>query len=239
MKQCPHCSKTYTDDSLNFCLEDGSPLVPTTVATTTAAATAPEIPSQATVVMERPAPRRKSRAWIWILGILVVVGVVAVSVIGLVAYRLNAERTRVDVATPANSATPKPSAAPKRIPSPSPSASVWSLPETPATPDAEDADEVTPISWSTAAANFKTDVGRKYRFECPPNGTAQAVWGSDIYTADSSICTAAVHAGVIDLEDGGEVTVEFRPGRSIYGSTTRNGIKSSNYGEYPHSIVVR
>ncbi len=27
MKQCPRCSKTYTDENLNFCLEDGELLV--------------------------------------------------------------------------------------------------------------------------------------------------------------------------------------------------------------------
>ena len=65
------------------------------------------------------------------------------------------------------------------------------------------------------------------------------IWGVDVYTADSSICTAAVHAGIITMEEGGEVTVEFRPGRAVYGSTTRNGITSKNFGEYPHSFVVR
>ena len=28
MKRCPTCTRTYTDPSLNFCLEDGTPLVP-------------------------------------------------------------------------------------------------------------------------------------------------------------------------------------------------------------------
>src|SRR5213078_3004234 len=27
MKRCPNCHRTYTDDALNFCLEDGTPLV--------------------------------------------------------------------------------------------------------------------------------------------------------------------------------------------------------------------
>jgi len=27
MKRCPNCSRTYTDDSLSFCLEDGTPLL--------------------------------------------------------------------------------------------------------------------------------------------------------------------------------------------------------------------
>src|ERR1044071_7725298 len=28
MKRCPTCDRTYTDPSLNFCLEDGTPLAP-------------------------------------------------------------------------------------------------------------------------------------------------------------------------------------------------------------------
>src|SRR5436189_5522779 len=27
MKQCPHCRRTYTDESLNYCLDDGAELV--------------------------------------------------------------------------------------------------------------------------------------------------------------------------------------------------------------------
>src|SRR6267378_3902647 len=27
MKRCPNCNRTYTDEALNFCLEDGTPLV--------------------------------------------------------------------------------------------------------------------------------------------------------------------------------------------------------------------
>ena len=76
-----------------------------------------------------------------------------------------------------------------------------------------------------------------YRFECPPDGSESAIWGNDIYTADSSICTAAVHAGVITFEKGGTVTIEFRPGRQIYGSTERNGVTSHTFGEYPRSFV--
>jgi hypothetical protein len=30
MKRCPKCQNTYTDDSLNYCLQDGTPLVPET-----------------------------------------------------------------------------------------------------------------------------------------------------------------------------------------------------------------
>jgi hypothetical protein len=97
--------------------------------------------------------------------------------------------------------------------------------------------DTTPIGWDTSAADFKGEAGRTYRFSCPSDGTAQAVYGSDIYTDDSSICTAAVHAGIISIEQGGAVTIEIRPGRSTYGSTIRHGIKSMNFGEYGRSFV--
>jgi hypothetical protein len=41
------------------------------------------------------------------------------------------------------------------------------------------------------------------------------------------------------LDQGGDITIEFKPGRLVYGSTTRNGITSVTYGQYPHSFVVR
>jgi hypothetical protein len=98
---------------------------------------------------------------------------------------------------------------------------------------------VIPILWNTSAVQFKPDVGNTYTFECPKNGTASIAWGSDVYTADSSICTAAVHAGKITLDAGGQVTIEMRPGRSAYGGTLRNGITSQTYGSYPNSFVFR
>jgi len=108
MKRCPSCNRTYTDLSLNFCLEDGTPLV-------TAGPSAPdpnatvrypgakdtseppptEIYRPAPAVTPRPAvppsptpqqwspmppavPRKKSNAVWWILG-----GLAAVLVIGV------------------------------------------------------------------------------------------------------------------------------------------------------------
>lgn len=46
MKRCPSCNNTYTDDSLSFCIDDGSPLVPD----------APELESQPTAILGDPPP---------------------------------------------------------------------------------------------------------------------------------------------------------------------------------------
>jgi hypothetical protein len=102
-----------------------------------------------------------------------------------------------------------------------------------------DSEDVTPIAWDTTPSAFKGEEGQIYTFRCPEMGSAQTIYGSDIYTDYSSICTAAVHAGLISLARGGVVTIEFRPGRSIYGSTTRHGIKSNTAGEYRRSFGVR
>jgi outer membrane protein OmpA-like peptidoglycan-associated protein len=57
----------------------------------------------------------------------------------------------------------------------------------------------------------------------------------DVYTADSGICRAAAHAGVIG-RSGGQVTVFPEPGRHAYAGVTRNGIRSANFTQYPSSF---
>ncbi len=62
-----------------------------------------------------------------------------------------------------------------------------------------------------------------------------SVWGTDVYTYDSSICHAAVHAGIIKAE-GGPVTVYPQPGRISYDGEERNGVSSRDYGHYDRSF---
>ena len=235
MKFCPKCSETFSDETLRFCLTDGTQLrdlanpptvlMPTEVSTPTA-------------VIPRTGNNR--RAIFWIMGALafLAIGGVLVAALVVYAYRLGRESAREERMQNANTLVPH--VTPSRSASPAPTRSMnETTPETSPADTDSDIDEVTSISWTTAAVGFKKDIGQTYRFHCPEKGTPGVIWGSDIYTADSSICTAAVHAGVITLEEGGDVTIEFKPGRSIYGSTTRNGITSNTFGEYPNSFVVR
>ncbi len=88
MKICPRCQKTYSDDGLNFCLDDGAVLTQSAVvdqslpATVFLNQTPPTNPNQpfgsqsgAPSGWNNPnqfsmQPPKKSRAWIWVLGIL-------------------------------------------------------------------------------------------------------------------------------------------------------------------------
>ncbi len=71
---------------------------------------------------------------------------------------------------------------------------------------------------------------------CPAGRTAGAVWGSGPYTADSDICTAAVHAGVLGPE-GGEVTVRREAGQASYEGGSANGVTTSSWGSFGASIA--
>ncbi|XP_077307141.1 cysteine-rich secretory protein LCCL domain-containing 2-like [Lithobates pipiens] len=70
--------------------------------------------------------------------------------------------------------------------------------------------------------------------ECQVNGGT--VWGTDVYTDDSSICKAAIHAGILG-NTGGLVTVEKTPGQQSYSGSARNGVTTNNYGSWPGSFV--
>jgi len=102
-----------------------------------------------------------------------------------------------------------------------------------------EAEDQTSVLWNTSASMISFEAGKTYKFKCPTNGKESAVWGTDIYTLDSSICNAAVHASKLASDTGGSVTIELRPGESSYKGSTRNGIKSSDYGQYPSSFVVK
>jgi hypothetical protein len=222
MKKCLKCNRNYSDDTLNYCLDDGTTLV--------------FEDERATVVVQKSPERKSGRMFLW-LGLI---GLTAVGGIGLIGAFLlynyltsspdfsNRKQNTVNVSpSPGNSTTAK-------------NTPVANTDSTPKVEEKNNTDEeITPITWHTSTTQFKGEDGQIYKFECPPNGTAGAIWGSDIYTGDSSICTAAVHAGLFTLESGGIVTVEYRPGRQTYGSTERHGITSNTYGEYSRSFVVR
>jgi hypothetical protein len=102
-----------------------------------------------------------------------------------------------------------------------------------------EAEDQTPVLWNTSASMISFEAGKIYKFKCPARGKESSVWGTDIYTLDSSICNAAVHAGKLAPENGGAVTIELRPGESSYKGSERNGIKSNDYGQYGSSFVVK
>ncbi|TVR32533.1 MAG: hypothetical protein EA404_07035 [Spirochaetaceae bacterium] len=102
-----------------------------------------------------------------------------------------------------------------------------------------------PIDWYTALDDLEYDeilpslvVGDLVTVTLGPAPAGYAdvatLWGEDIYTDDSEIGGAAVHAGVLTLA-GGTVTLEVLPGEDSYPGTTSNGITSEEWDQWYRS----
>lgn len=76
-----------------------------------------------------------------------------------------------------------------------------------------------------------------YLCNCAAGFTLSPVWGSGPYTADSNICSAAVHSGVVS-KDGGAVFVTARPGQDRFVGSEKNGVNTANWGAYGRSFVI-
>lgn len=95
------------------------------------------------------------------------------------------------------------------------------------------------MSWSDSLSSRRAERIRDERVWCPPHGSAGSVWGTDVYTDDSSACTAAVHAGLITLDDGGVFAVSNGPGRASYAGSARNGVSTNAFERFEGSFTVR
>ena len=82
------------------------------------------------------------------------------------------------------------------------------------------------------------DIGQKYTIELVGNLNG-AVWGTDIYTADSNPAAAAVHAGILKVGQKGLVEIEILKGQASYPGTLRNEVNSQNYGPWGASYKIQ
>ncbi len=55
------------------------------------------------------------------------------------------------------------------------------------------------------------------------------VWGTDVYTYDSDLGAAAVHAGLLKDGETGKVEIEFVDKPRTYSATARNGVLTSSW----------
>lgn len=93
--------------------------------------------------------------------------------------------------------------------------------------------------WNASLVSLgQTTVGTTGQITCPPGGSGGAIWGTGIYTSDSSICMAAVHSGFLPLGAGAVVSYLILPGQAAYPASTRNGVTSLSYGQWSLSFQV-
>jgi hypothetical protein len=98
-------------------------------------------------------------------------------------------------------------------------------------------EKVQTASCGTTAQAIEGSTGRHATLLCPAGCGGQALWGTEIYTDDSSLCAAAIHAGELGPE-GGRVAVEIRPGEPKYAGSRWHGVRSNSWGSWRRSLEV-
>ena len=79
---------------------------------------------------------------------------------------------------------------------------------------------------------YQTQVGKVFAFRVT-GAAAGSLWGTDIYTLDSTLALAAVHAGLLKPGKTGIVKVRVLGPQVGFLGSIRNGVNSSNYANYP------
>jgi len=93
---------------------------------------------------------------------------------------------------------------------------------------------IAPMAAPTNLVGYRGNNYQNYTFTLT-GSTSGSLWGTTIYTDDSNVAVAAVHAGFVTAGQISIVTVIILPGQSSYTSTTQHGITSSSYGSWSGS----
>ena len=144
MKGCPTCQRTYTDDEMRFCLEDGTALIrlpsahdaeatwvmpaergshpPPTEASTTQQVqhqtqASPQPPILQSVSYAQPEPRKRSPL-LWILAAVLLLGLSGIVVIALVLNSLREDKNPLTAQTATPTPTPVVSQTPETVSTP-------------------------------------------------------------------------------------------------------------------------
>jgi len=74
-------------------------------------------------------------------------------------------------------------------------------------------------------------VGATYYFRVTGEA-AGPLWGTDVYTGDSAIAVAAVHAGLLKPGHSAIVKITVEHPRPRYAGSVQNGVTSHEFGAY-------
>lgn len=81
---------------------------------------------------------------------------------------------------------------------------------------------------------LRSAQGQVFLFEIT-GSTDGSIWGTDIYTDDSNLAKAAVHAGILAPGETGVVKTIILPGMTQYEASQRHGVQSNTYGNWAGS----
>jgi hypothetical protein len=94
-----------------------------------------------------------------------------------------------------------------------------------------------PLADPGTLSAYRDKVGQSFLFEVTGT-TAGSVWGTGVYTDDSTLAAAAVHAGILGNGKKGVVKVTILQGQAAYNGSTQNGVTSGQWANFDGSFRV-
>ena len=88
---------------------------------------------------------------------------------------------------------------------------------------------------------YANQFGTKLSFRVTGNA-AGIIWGTNPYTLDSTLATAAVHAGALKQGQTGVVNVEIIKPPAAFQGSVQNGVTSAAWGAFPNGayrIIIK
>lgn len=106
-------------------------------------------------------------------------------------------------------------------------------------PSAVSTSDAAPIGWneSPVSLGIYSKLDQDFSFICPPGGDIEYIAGTRVYTTNSSICTAAVHSGLINTRDGGQVKILIKGVQDSFSGTVNNQVESRRGGKRNESFT--
>jgi hypothetical protein len=93
-------------------------------------------------------------------------------------------------------------------------------------------DKLTALADPGSLTGYASQFGKKLAFTVTGRADG-SLWGTGVYTLDSTLAAAAVHAGVLKVGETGVVKVEIVVPPPAFAGTMQNGITSSPWNAYP------
>lgn len=82
---------------------------------------------------------------------------------------------------------------------------------------------------ATIVSLSKSEIGEVFKVKCPSGcASSSAPYGTDVYSGDSRVCIAGIHAGAI-TDAGGPVKVTVSGESSAFKGSERHGVTSRDW----------
>lgn len=85
--------------------------------------------------------------------------------------------------------------------------------------------------------NYVGEIGKSFAFRV--TGAGSFCYGTDVYTTDSPLASVAVHMGLLRPGETGVVIATVVASPPMFTGSSRNGIQSSSWSQYPAGYTLR